>query len=299
MNLLPEFLKQGDTVAIVSPSGIVEEKPVLDAVSILNSWGLTVKMGDHVFARHGIFAGTDVQRTTDFNAAIDDPAVKAIICSRGGYGAMRIIQDIHLEKLKHHPRWVVGFSDITVFHAALTKLGICSIHGVMPNSFHKTHADSLSSLHSALFGKPGALSFPSHPLNHGKEVSGKLVGGNLSLLYALRGTAIDMQLDDSILFIEDVGEKIYHLDRMLTNFELGGIFGKIKGIVVGAFSEMTEGSTPYGLDAYGLISAFASKHKLPVAFGLDAGHINRNLSLIIGHRVRLTIGEDLTEIAYQ
>ena len=187
--LLPKYLRQGDLVGIVSPSGIVENQPIVMAIAMLESWGLKVIIGKNVFQVHGIFAGTDLERSSDINEMIHNDDVKAIFCSRGGYGAARIVSEIDFNYLKAHPKWIIGFSDVTVFHSTLQNNGISSIHAVMPNSFAHTHVHSLASLKNILLGNAVEYTLPFHACNIEGEGSGAIVGGNLSILYSLRGTA--------------------------------------------------------------------------------------------------------------
>jgi muramoyltetrapeptide carboxypeptidase len=285
---LPKYLRQGDTVAIVSPSGIVESEPIERAIEMLESWGLHVKKGQNIYNKCGIFAGTDIERINDLNDMIHDDDVKAIFCSRGGYGAARLVSDIDFNYIKAHPKWIVGFSDVTVLHSALQKYGISSIHGVMPNSFTKTHAHSLASLKNILLGNAVEYSLPYHHYNIEGEASGVLVGGNLSILYSLRGTPYDIDYSNKILFIEDIGEKLYHLDRMLMNFKLGGCFKSLKGLIVGGFSEMTDGKIQYGKSVEEIIKSYVDCYSFPVIFDFKAGHIHENLALLLGQNVYMS-----------
>ena len=288
---IPQHLKSGDTVAIVSPSGIVEKEPIMQSLNIFKAWGLNVLIGKNVFNRDGIFAGSDIERADDINKMIENTDVKAIFCSRGGYGAARVVNSINFDKLKENPKWIIGFSDVTVIHSALRKIGICSVHGVMPNSFSKTHEDSLSSLHKILFGQPLTYETVSHHCNILGSATGTLIGGNLSILYSLRGTPIDIDPSDSILFIEDVGEKLYHLDRMMVNLNLSGILNKTKGLIVGGFSEMTDGNTPFGKTAEEIIRSHVMHLEIPVMFNLHSGHITKNLALPMGKNISMEVNQ--------
>lgn len=277
---------------------MVDEQPIRNAIAILESWGLRVELGLSVFARNGIFAGTDQQRAADFNQAILDPDIKAIFCSRGGYGLSRIVGLLHLDYLAAHPKWLVGFSDVTVLHSALFNLHTCTIHAVMPNSFSTTHPDSLLTLRKALWGEKQVYAESNNEPNIPGIGRGNLVGGNLSMLYALRGTPYEPDFHGGILFVEDVGEKLYHLDRMMANFMLGGKFDGLQGVVVGGFTDMSDGSTPYGKTAYGIISEYLSDKKIPVAFGLSVGHIHRNLALVMGARVEIEVGASSWDLRF-
>jgi len=293
--VLPKYLRQGDVVGIVSPSGIVEREPIEKAIALIESWGFKVKCGKNVFSREGIFAGTDEKRSTDLNAMIHDDEISAIFCARGGYGAVRIVSKIDFEYLKKHPKWIVGFSDVTVLHSALQNHGIISVHGVMPNSFTKTHQNSITSLKNILLGNEVEYSIPYHQCNREGEARGILVGGNLSILYALRGTPFDLDYSNKILFIEDIGEKLYHLDRMLMNFKIGDCFKNLRGLVVGGFSEMTDGSIPFGKTAEEIIRSVVEKYSFPIIFDFKAGHIHENLALLFGQEVILkSKGTDCT-----
>jgi len=284
-SVLAKYLRENDVVAIVSPSGIVEKEPIEKAITMLESWGLNVKCGKNVFNRFGIFAGTDVQRIEDFNEMIHDDDVKAIFCSRGGYGAARIVSELDFEYLYKHPKLIIGFSDVTVLHSALQNRGISSVHAVMPNSFSKTHPHSLASLKNVLLGNAIDYSFPFHPCNREGEARGILVGGNLSILYSLRGTPYDLDFSDKILFIEDVVEKLYHLDRMLMNLDLGGCLKSLKGLILGGFSEMSDGTIPFGKSSEDIIKSVVKKYSYPVIFDFKAGHIHENLALLFGQEV--------------
>lgn len=299
MNLIPPFLKPGDKVALVSPAGCIEKECLERGLHTLRSWGLECICGTHVLEKKGPWAGDDKVRRDDFQQALDNPEIKAIFCNRGGYGSARIIDQIDFSILRTHPKWIVGFSDITVFHSHLNRqVGIASLHAAMPQSFldenHPHYPDSMLSLKNALFG-PGNIRYdiPPHKLNRAGTVKAPIVGGNLSILYSLRGTASDLDVEGKILFIEDLGEYDYHLDRMLNNLERGGWFGKIAGLMVGSFTNMKTGANPMETNTEETIASFLqhSPHPFPVCFQTPCGHVSYNHALIMGAEAILDVNE--------
>ncbi|MDP4207144.1 MAG: LD-carboxypeptidase, partial [Bacteroidota bacterium] len=248
--IIPSSLSKGSTIAIVSPAGSIPPEHVLPAVALLQSLGYTVNVGENVFAQEYNFAGSDKQRTEDLQKALDNPEVSAIICSRGGYGTLRTLQNINWEGYLKHPKWIVGFSDITILHSYLHQKGVSSIHGAMTHFFleDKKPTESFDTMHQCLTGEGNSYSFESNPLNRTGFVDAPIIGGNLSLLYSLRGTAYDLDTNGKILFIEDIGEYLYHLDRMMLNFKVGGKLENLAGMIVGQFSSMKDNDIPFGMD---------------------------------------------------
>lgn len=293
----PEFLKKGDSVAVVSPAGFVDKKTILDSIDIITSWGLNVEIGKNIFNKHGIFAGTDEERTTDLQKAIDNKEIKAIFFSRGGYGCARILEKIDFSSLTKNPKWIVGFSDITVFHSYLNKhLRLESLHSVMPGNFSDNKSVLL--LKNALFGEKIKYELPANQYNVSGNCSANIVGGNLSVLYSLRGTKYDLNYNNKILFIEDIGEYYYHLDRMLMNFKLGEIFKNIKGLIIGGMNDMKDGNSEYQKDTYQIISEYVKGLKIPVFFDFPAGHIKTNYPLILGRKVKMNVSESSVSIIF-
>ena len=218
--ITPPHLRPGDTVGIVAPAGCLTAEEIMPAVEMIRSWGLHVVFGSHLFSRRNSFAGTDNQRASDFQLMLDDPAIRAIICARGGYGTIRIIERLDFEKFAGNPKWIVGYSDITVLHACLQqRVGVESIHGAMPRVArpHKPDLASFDSLRSVLFGKMKQVTFRPHRHNIPGNATGTLVGGNLSVLCSMAGTDLDTDTSGKILFIEDLNEYLYHIDRMIMN----------------------------------------------------------------------------------
>ncbi len=291
---VPQEIKEGDFIAIVAPAGKINKEQVIPAAEWLGSQDYRIQLGDFVFDQHHQFAGTDQNRITDFQKAIDDSEIAAILCARGGYGTGRIIDNLDFSQFIKCPKWIVGYSDITVLHSHLNNLGIASIHGVMPGHFLRKNGEPSNKLKSLLFvlsgGKPEYTVEPNSKNREG-NINGKLVGGNLSILYGLRGTKFDIDFTNKILFIEDVGENLYHIDRMMQNFKQGGVFNKIAGLVVGDFSKMKDSKVPFGKDAYEIISEAVFDYTFPICFGFPAGHAEKNEALVFGVEWQLNVTE--------
>ena len=290
--ITPRFLKPNDKVVILSPSGKIEAQWVEGLKEVLESYGLIVSVGEHALCGNGRFAGTDEERINDLQEAIDDQDVRAIFCSRGGYGLARIIDKIDFSALKFNAKWVVGFSDITVLHNALSRVGVVSIHGIMAK--HITlKAEGLENLMSILFGREVDYEIPAHEFNKEGDTAGELVGGNLSVLYGLRGTPFDIDYQGKILFIEDLSERLYHIDRMMQNLRLGGVFEQIRGLVVGQFTDIDEDDSFAG-GVYGVIAEAVKDYNIPVCFNFPAGHVENNQPLKMGAKYYLEVQKNKT-----
>ena len=293
--LRPPYLQRGDTVAIVSPSGKLPVKT--DTAKVrerFEAWGLHVKFGAHYADREQpYFAGTDRERAADLQGMIDDPSVKAVIAYRGGYGSVRLLPALDLRQLREHPKWLVGFSDFTMLHLALRRLRVESIHGAMPGSFLFDEDDpSAESLRGALFGETERIEVLPHPVNRFGTATGRLAGGNLSLLCTAAGTPEALLTGEpTILLIEEVGEAAYHIDRMMQHLVRSGVLNRVKGLIVGHFSE-TMGLKKFGVeDAYEVIDAYARTLGIPVVYGFPSGHTDPNLAVYLGREVTLTVSE--------
>lgn len=295
--LQPRYLKKGDKIGIVSTAGKIDKEYIDNAVNVLAQLGFEVVLGKNVLAANNMFAGTDAQRAFDFQEMINDKSIKAIICSRGGYGTVRIIDKIDFSGLVKSPKWICGYSDITVLHSVINqKYGIETIHGTMPISFSK--AKSLELLIDTLTGKIPEYEIKSDALNITGKAEGILTGGNLSVLYSLRGTPYDIDTDGKVLFIEDLGEYLYHIDRMMMNLKVGGKLKKLKALIVGGMSDMKEGNTLYGKTANEIILESVKEYDYPVCFNFPAGHIDDNFPLIMGREMRVEVGMEKVECQF-
>lgn len=289
--IIPKYLKHGDKIGLLSPASKVDPEVVLPAIKLLEEMGFEVVTGDHLFAQHHQFAGTDQERSADLQKMLDQREIKAIICSRGGYGTVRTIQKIDWSKFQKNPKWLIGFSDVTVLHAHLNRLRFASVHGVMPRYFLNNNLPSFSfeTLLKAITGELLEYPITPSPFNKKGTAKGELIGGNLSILYSLRGTPYDIDTTDKILFIEDLAEYLYHLDRILMNLKLGGQLSKLKGLIVGGFSEMKDNETPFGKNVEEIVLDIVSEYDFPVVFNFPAGHQPDNFALKMGCTAHLEV----------
>ncbi len=289
----PTYLQKGDTVLIVATAGILKDSSIVNgAVTLLKEWDLNVKLGRHLYANGHHFAGSDAQRTQDFQEGLDDESIKAIWCARGGYGTVRMVDDLDFTKFNERPKWIVGFSDVTVLHNEIHNLGRESIHGIMPSTYrpgNKEQKKALKSLKKALFGKVLDYKTPKSDFNKSGKATGQLVGGNLSILYSLLGSKSSIKTDGKILFIEDVGEYVYHIDRMMQNLKRNGYFENCYGLVVGGISDIRENDTDFGKPVEQVILDAVARYDFPVIFDFPAGHIRDNRTLILGREVSLEV----------
>jgi muramoyltetrapeptide carboxypeptidase len=289
----PDYLKEGDLIRIVSPAGKVKEEKVLPAVDLLRHQGFEVLLGEHVFNQHFQFAGTETQRAGDLQQAVDDPECKAIICSRGGYGAIRIVEKLNFAAFRKNPKWLVGFSDVTLLHAMLQNEGYCSIHGAMP-AFYLNEGqptESFTKLIKVLTGKKLGIHVPVNKLNRLGNAEGQLVGGNLSILYSLLGTPFEPDFDEKILFIEDLSEYLYHLDRMMHSLKLSGKLKNLRGLAVGGFTDLKDNDSPFGQTVEEIILNVVKDDHFPVCFDFPSGHLDRNLPLVLGAGYSMEVNE--------
>ncbi len=286
-------------IGIVAPARKISPQELKFAVKILKSWDLEVVFGKNLFGENHQFSGTDQERTFDFQAMIDNPGIDAILCARGGYGSSRIVEKLNFSSLHKQFKWIVGYSDITVLHNAMARENLPSLHATMPVNFSGNDKESLSRLkHILLDGGLPEYYFENHDLNRTGKTDAPIVGGNLSVLYHLRGTPFDLDVDEKILFIEDLDEYLYHIDRMLINFRLAGWFDKIKGLIVGGMEDMHDNTVPFGKNAREIVANVVKDFDFPVAFIDGIGHTKRNLPLILGIPVQLEVNEIETTISY-
>ncbi|GHU60601.1 peptidase U61 [Bacteroidia bacterium] len=286
----PNFLQKADKVALVSPAGRVTPDQVEYAIEVLKSWDLEPVEGQYLFHHQGCFAGSDAQRLSDFQWAMDDQEIKAIFCSRGGYGSMRIVEELDYSTFQGNPKWVVGFSDITVFHAKMTSLGIESLHAPVLKNYPTLAPQALAQLKDFLFGKISSYTVLPHPLNRAGTARGELIGGNLSLLHCVRSTVVEHHSHKAILFLEDVGENLYAIDRMMQSFKLSGRLADLQGLVIGDFTDMK--GADFGKTASDIIREAVNEYDYPVCFGFPAGHTTENYPLLMGADVELSVDEN-------
>lgn len=299
----PPYLKAGDTVAIVAPSGILKsrEGEIQQAVSLLKSWGLHAIVGKHVFNQADHFAGTDEERCEDFQNAMDDPSVSAIWCARGGYGTVRILDKLDYTQFRKHPKWVIGYSDITALHSQLHNEGFESLHALMCVSLTKDLSeieDTVDTFKSALFGNPNNYQLEGSSYNKEGEVKGQLVGGNLTMLHTMLGSDTSIETSGKILFIEEIGEYKYHIDRMLQSLKRAGYFDNCKGLIVGDMSKLRKNTTLWGTSIEQLILDALSEYDFPIAFNMLAGHEPDNRALVLGKVIELVVEKEKSTLSY-
>lgn len=294
----PAYLKKGDKIAIVCPAKKLK-KTIEPAIAILEGWGLQVVLGKTVDAAYNQFAGSDELRAADLQQYLDDSDIKAIIAGRGGYGTVRIIDDLDFTAFNENPKWLIGFSDITVLLShAMAALNTQSIHGQMPGSFDDASPESLETLRKALFGKDFSYSYTSDFANRAGEAEGILIGGNLSILVGLEGSVSEMDYTDKILFLEDVGEHEYAIDRMIRQLKRSGKLSKLKGLIIGAFNSIPPEDIPYGQSAEEVIWELVKEYNYPVCFNFPVGHIDDNRALVLGATITLSIETHQAHIAF-
>ena len=289
--ITPSPLQKGQKVAIVAPAKSIGENDIDRAIEIFEAWGLEVVPGRYLFSTFHQFAGKDNQRAADLQSAINDPEVKAIFCVRGGYGTTRMIDRIDFNPLRRSPKWVVGFSDITAMLSQLHNLGMESIHGIMPGLFAREGTEgAIESLRKILFGEEDAYFINPHPLNRYGTAKGNLIGGNLSILCHSIGTESDLVTDGAVLFIEDVDEYLYRLDRMMVQMKRSGKLENLAGLIVGHFTDMKdEKDVPFGKNPCEIVIEHVNEYGYPVCCGFPAGHHANNQALPISRHCTLKV----------
>ena len=278
------FLKPGSKIVIAAPARCVLREEMAIAIEWLKEQGFVPVYDDALFAQHHIFAGSDDFRAAVFQHYLDSEEIEAIWCARGGYGSIRIVDRLDFSKFLEHPKWLVGFSDITVFHGKLNRLGVPTLHASMPFYFANKTPEAKQSLYDALTGKPLQYAFSSHPLNRCGEAEAEVVGGNLSVLIGLMGSETFPETDGKILFIEEVDEYIYHIDRMMHCLKRAGKLDRLKGLIVGGLTQIKDNTHPFGMTAEQVIAEAVSEYDYPVCFGFPAGHFDDNRALFFGQK---------------
>jgi len=298
MKTIPPFLQPRDCIGICAPARKVSSDEMKDGINWLDSKGFNVKESRHLYGQNNQFSGTGEERASDLQSLINDPKVKAIIFARGGYGCVRIVDQIDFSSLEKNPKWLIGFSDITVLHSHLNiHHGICTLHAPMMINLmvDKRNEEAASKIIDIITGKNIRYSEKNlNALNRNGICEGELVGGNLSLLYALAGTPSDLATDGKILFIEDLDEYLYHIDRIMMQLKRADKLKNLKGLIVGGMSDMRDNAIPYGKSAIEIIAEAVAEYDYPVCFDFPSGHIDRNLPLVLGTDVRLEVENEVT-----
>ena len=296
--IAPPFLKKGDTIAIVATARKNIDDNLKPAIEWLKNWGLEVVIGTTIGLDTNQLAGTDEQRASDFQTMMDNPNIKAIWCVRGGYGTVRMVDLLDFTKFKQSPKWVIGFSDVTVLHNHLNTMGYQSIHGIMPIS-SKASEEAKETLRKSLFGESLEYKVECDQMNRFGKAEGVLVGGNLSILYSLLGSKSAIDCTDKILFIEDLDEYLYHIDRMMINLKRNGCLESLKGIIVGGMTKMKDNDIPWGKNALEIIDDITKKLNIPVIYNFPAGHLADNRALIMGRKVSLEANFEESKLIFE
>lgn len=292
MAIIPPYLKKGDTIGIVCPAGYMPQEKAETCIEVLQTWGYKVKVGKTLGLQSNYFAGSDEERLADLQQMMDDDNVQAILCGRGGYGVGRIIDKLNFKKFRKKPKWIIGYSDITVLHCHLYKrYNIASLHSPMAAAFNdgEYNNEYIQALRKTLVGKKLKYDCEPHQYNKPGKASGELVGGNLSLLTHLTGTPSDVNTKGKILFMEDVGEYIYNIDRMLYQLKRSGKFQDLGGLIIGGFTDMKDTTTPFGKDVYDTVNDIVKEYNFPVCYKFPVSHERENYPLKVGVEYTLTV----------
>ncbi len=290
----PPFLQQNDTIGILATARSVTKDNLKHAIHWVEASGFRVKLGKSIGLVQNQFAGSDKERAEDFEELLKDPQIKAIWCAKGGYGSVRILDLVDWSLLVKHPKWIVGYSDVTAIHAHVNRLSIMSIHGQMPVGVQEKSTASFEDLIQFLSGNLKEYKLKSHSKNISGNAEGRLIGGNLSVLYSLLGSESFPSTDGVILFIEDLDEYLYHIDRMMQNFKRTKVFSRLKAVVVGGMSDMNDNAISFGKTAEEIIDEYVQALGIPVIFNFPAGHVHDNRPLVFGAKVRIKV---TTEVA--
>jgi len=290
INSIPK-LQKGDTITLISTARKVSKEELSFAEKLLESWGLKVCIGKNLFQEEHQFAGSVEQRSQDLQEAINDENVKAILFVRGGYGSVQVVDHIDWSRFQENPKWIIGFSDISVFHSHIHQnFGVPTLHAAMPITYAKNTESSLENLKKVLFGEDISYQIEAHPFNRKGIAEAEIVGGNLSILYSLLASESQMNTDGKILFIEDLDEYLYHIDRMMQALKRSGMLKNLAGLIIGGMSDMNDNTIPFGKTAEEIIRDVVSEYEFPVAYGFPAGHINDNNPLVFGEKVTFEVG---------
>lgn len=295
---IPPYLKPGDTVGILATARKVAEEPLGPAIKLLKSWGLNVVIGKTVGLDDNQLAGQDWQRATDLQQMLDNPSIKAVWCAKGGYGTVRIIDRIDFTKFRKKPKWIIGFSDATVLHSHINKMGIATVHGIVGISVSGATPEAIESFRKSLFGGRIEYRIPPHACNKNGKAYGEIMGGNLSVLYSIMGSPSEADYKGKIIFIEDLDEYLYHIDRMMMNLKRNGYFKNVKGIIIGGMTKMRDNDIPWGHDALQIVQDIVKEYNIPVCYNFPAGHIKDNRALIFGANATLEVTASGTKLTF-
>ena len=296
---IPPYLKKGDTVAIVCTARKFFPEDAIPAKELLESWGLKIKLGATIGLDTCQLGGTDLERAADFQDMMDNENIKAIWCSRGGYGTVRMVDLLDFTKFNKKPKWIMGFSDVTVLHSQANVERVASLHCIMPFTVPKASDEVKETLRKALFGEQIEYTIPSKPYDIQGKTSGELVGGNLSILYSLLGSKSSLDTKNKILYIEDLDEYLYHIDRMMQNLKRNGYFENLNGLLVGGMTDMHDNESPFGQNAVQIITAIAKEYHIPVCFDFPAGHLKDNRTLILGKQVDFEVNDKAVVLKFK
>ena len=297
--ITPEFLQKGDTVGILATARKIDLSTLQPAITLLESWGLKVVVGKTIGKEDHQLAGPDWQRATDLQEMLDNPKIKAIWGAKGGYGTVRLVDRIDFAKFKQKPKWIVGFSDMTVLHSHINNMNIETLHSIMAISAKTATPEAIESLRKALFGGKLEYHVVDHPYNRKGMATGELIGGNLSVLYSILGSKSALDYKGKILFIEDLDEYLYHIDRMMMNLKRNGYFDGLKGLVIGGMTEMNDNDIPWGKDALQIIQDVLKDYKFPIIYNFPAGHIKDNRALILGKTVSIDVTDKESTLKFE
>ena len=302
MTRIPTYLQKGDTIGIVCPSGFMPAEKAATCISVLQQWGYKVVTGKTLGSQFHYFSGTDEERLADLQQMLDDPNIKAILCGRGGYGMSRIIDRLNFARFKRSPKWLIGFSDITVLHAHVyQKFNIATLHSPMAGAFTDEgyKNEFVQSLRKALAGNVSNYQCLPHALNRTGKAEGELIGGNLSIVAHMMGSVSAFKTKNKILFLEDVGEYIYNVDRMMIQLKRSGVLDNLAGLIIGGFSEMKDTTTPFGTDVFTAIHAHIAEYNYPVCFDFPVSHEENNYALKVGVNHTLAITHKTVKLKEQ
>ncbi len=296
--ILPAYLQKGDTVGILCTARSFSRDAAANAVALLEEWGLQVEFGATIDVNVNQLGGTDLLRTNDLQQMLNNPNIKAIWVARGGYGTVRIIDAIDFTAFLKNPKWIIGFSDITVLHSHIHNLGVTTLHAIMPFSVPNALETAKETLKNALFNTPYQFTIPTNASNKMGTAKGELVGGNLSIIYSLLGSKSAINTKGKILFLEDLDEYLYHIDRMFYNLKRNGYFDDLNGLIIGGMTDMHDNQIPFGYDVKQIILALCKEYHFPICFDFPAGHIPDNRALKLGTNVTLDINATTTTLTY-